>query len=366
MSERKPVCKRFLSGNCNASNCNYYHPKKKYNKSNHERQAGTKKKATYSTQNNTNNSGNDGCSKKYNNKKCHKNKSDYTNSHNREAKYSPETAEHQSSYSESDTDETSDNPLSFYCKIQKYIDINKAQRALESDSDNEKLYEYYNYPCMERTINAELAQQKKNDVSTVLNPTVHVTDVNTDTKSVVTDVKLGTFGAKLLEARAEKPGFDKNKFQSWLYNDMPNVDSITVMNLYCILLKKTEVEVLDYIKKTEAIVPDIMALLGKGLTNQKWLKELYGRFLGDSYTGIKSFTMKSIKELLTFTIVQIYLKTCLQTNNCTNNIKDIEYIISLYVCIMRIIGKLGIVLEIDDIDTIETNYNANKYNMFVC
>ena len=35
MSGRKPVCKRFLSGECNAANCKFFHPKGKKNANHH-------------------------------------------------------------------------------------------------------------------------------------------------------------------------------------------------------------------------------------------------------------------------------------------------------------------------------------------
>ena len=140
---------------------------------------------------------------------------------------------------------------------------------------------------------------------------------------------------------------------------MPNIDAISIIELYRNLLKFDEEKLLEYANKSNEIIPDIMAMIGHGLTNKKWLKELYGRFLGDSYVGIKSFNMKTIKDLLVFTIMQIYLKTQ------TCDFKNIEHMICLYVCIMKIIGKNGILLDIDPIDVIEKNYKNHMYDM-VC
>jgi hypothetical protein len=182
--------------------------------------------------------------------------------------------------------------------------------------------------------------------------------INPVTQPIITPTvaKPGTFGSKLITARF---AFDKVKFETWLNNDMPDVESISIIKIFCNLMKKTESEIIEHITNINTIIPDVMALIAHGVTNKKWLKELYGRFLGDSYTGLKTFNMKSIKDLLVFAIVQIYLKTQ------TQDFKNIEHMICLYVCIMRLIGKCGIIIDIDTVDVIEKNYNNHIYDM-VC
>lgn len=295
MSGRKPICKRFLNGECNAHNCKFYHPKPNRN----------------------------GETKHHANRQHHV---------TQPRQYQPvQAAPVQAAPVQAPKKSLADF---MYEQMINYDD--KEDRARERAR------------AREQRINAMNTEQS---VATIPTPIVPIpTPV----------AKPGSFGAKLNSYTM--PIFNKIKFQDWLYNDMPNIDSISIINLYSHLLKMSEDDVLVYCNKSTELIPDIMALLGNGLTNKKWIKELYGRFLGDSYTGIKSFNMKQIKDLLTFTLVQIYVKTCDITD--TSRLANIEKIICLYVCIMRIIGKLGIILEIDDMNTIEKNYNSNKYEMF--
>jgi hypothetical protein len=287
MAERKPVCKRFLQGECKSKNCKFYHPAKKQEKNTCNKQRTTLK----------------------------------LNTHHATTK--------SKLFVEPETPPVEADP--------------KETITYDKPPVRERFRNVYNEEIQERKriaiANFEAKKRLQAGKSIIITPNANPS----------------SFGAKL---QASQHLFDKVKFQNWLYNDMPNIDNITIINLYSKLLKKTEAEILECITKTNTIIPDIMALLGKGLTNKKWLKELHGRFLGNSYTDIKSFNMKSIKDLLTFSLVQMFLKT--SANDTTN----IEHIICLYVCIMRIIGKLGIVLDIDDIDTIERKYNSNMYAMF--
>jgi hypothetical protein len=289
MSGRKPVCKRFLNGECNAHNCKFYHPKSKQH--NHEP---TQQHVVQQPQ---------------------------------ERQCTPTQAQPTKSVAEL-----------LYEQMVNYDD--KEERARERAI------------AREQRAKATAQREKATATAPVAIPSVAVTCTPV--------AKPGSFGAKLNSY--SMPKFNKTKFQEWLYNDMPNIDGISIISLYSQLLKVSEDEILEYCNKTNELIPDIMALFGHGLTNKKWLKELYGRFLSDSYTNIKSFNMKIINDMLTFTLVQIYVKTSDISDK--SRLVNIEKIISLYVCIMRIIGKLGIVLEIDDIDTIEKKYNSNKYEMF--
>lgn len=300
MSGRKPVCKRFLNGECNAHNCKFYHPKPKQH--NHEQ--------------------------KYNNAPVH-----HENRHH--------------------------GPIQQHVVQQPQERQHTPTQAQPTKSVSEILYErMVNYDDREDRARERAIAREQREKATATTPVIIAIPSVAVTCTPV--AKPGSFGAKL--SSYSMPKFNKTKFQEWLYNDMPNIDGISIISLYSQLLKVSEDEILDYCNKTNELIPDIMALLGHGLTNKKWLKELYGRFLGDSYTGIKSCNMKIINDLLTFTLVQIYVKTSDISDK--SRLVNIEKIISLYVCIMRIIGKLGIVLEIDNIDTIEKKYNSNKYEMF--
>lgn len=284
MSGRKPVCKRFLNGECNAHNCKYYHPKQ----NNHVPQQSHSAPKTHTT------------------------------------------------------------PVQEQTK--KTVSDIIYERIINGDDREERAYERARL----RALRAREAARANVEIPSVA-------EIPTVVNIVKPVPKPGSFGAKLNTTYTLQK-FDKTKFQDWLYNDMPNIDGISIINLYTQLLKVSEDEILEYCNKTNSLIPDIMALLGHGLTNKKWLKELYGRFLSDSYTGIKSFSMKSINDLLTFTLVQIYVQTSGVSDK--SRLVNIEHIVSLYVCIMRIIGKLGIVLEIDDVNTIEKKYASNKYEMF--
>lgn len=311
MSGRKPICNRFLKGECRAHNCKFYHPKQKH--ANHESKqhdtvcTGIESPAPYNTTGVTP-------------------PNSVSGTRQMVTHHQPTQTEHKKSISEI-----------IYERMVNYDE--KAERARERARAREQRINAMN--AVRSGLQAQGAEQPVESIPTPV-------------------AKQGSFGAKLNSYTM--PKFNKIKFQEWLYTDMPNIDGISIINLYSKLLKLTEDDILVYCNKSTEIIPDIMALLGNGLTNKKWLKELYGRFLGDSYTGIKSFNMKQIKDLLTFTLVQIYVKTCDITD--TARLANIEKIICLYVCIMRIIGKLGIILEIDDINTIEKNYNSNKYEMF--
>lgn len=300
MSTRKPICERFLRGECKASNCNFFHPKKKANSHHHK------------------------------------------TSHNNAKK--PERNKPQ-------------NNIHTQTQV-----VHETIPVEESDGYNSDDYllpyeiamrDPANYEIISHTssinVNDTYVQQ-----TVVVNPSIPQQPVT---------AKPGTFGEKLITAKFEldkaKFTFDKVKFETWLNNDMPDVDNITIINLFCKLMQKTAPEIIEHITNTNIIIPDVMALFARGLTNKKWLKELHGRFLGDSYTGLKSFNMKTIKDLLIFSIVQIYKKTQ------TQDFKHIEHMICLYVCIMRLIGKIGILIEIDSIDIIEKNYNNRMYDM-VC
>jgi hypothetical protein len=301
MSGRKPVCKRFLNGECNAHNCKFYHPKPK------------QQHHVAPTQ--------------------HENRTYVAQQH---VQATPVQAKQH----------THNTPV----------------QAQPTKSVSELIYErMLNYDDKEDKARAR-ARARAQRVAAVAAaaPIIPATPSVSVIPTLV--AKPGSFGAKLNSYTM--PKFNKTKFQEWLYNDMPNIDGISIISLYSQLLKVSEDEILEYCTKTNALIPDIMALLGHGLTNKKWLKELHGRFLGESYNGIKSFNMKTINDLLTFTLVQIYVKTSDVKSSDVLSPANIEKIISLYVCIMRIIGKFGIVLEIDDINTIEKNYNSNKYEMF--
>lgn len=307
MSARKPVCKRFLKGECNASNCNFFHPKKKDN-SHHQ-------KATHQKT-------------PHNNAKKPEHRKPHNNIHTRTHVVHETVSE---PVEESDGYNSDDYLLPYEIAMR--------------DAANYEIIR----PTPSRNVSDTYVQQ-----TVVVNPVVSQQPVVTVQQPVT--AKPGTFGAKLMTA---KFAFDKAKFETWLNNDMPNVDSITIINLFCKLMKKTEPEIINHITNTNIIIPDVMALIAHGLTNKKWLKELHGRFLGNSYTGLKTFNMKTIKDLLTFSIVQIYQKTQ------TQDFKNSEHMICLYVCIMRLIGKIGILIDIDSIDIIEKNYNNNMYDM-VC
>jgi hypothetical protein len=281
MSERKPVCKRFLQGECKAKNCKFYHPEKKQNKPISHKKNTTLKLNTH---------------------------------------------------------HTTPKPI-----------------PIVEPVESTPVYEVKPVREVFRNVVSEEIQERKRASLAIIEERRRLRAENAKSIIIKPNANPQSFGAKL---QASQHLFDKVKFQNWLNNDLPNIDNITIINLYTKILKKTEPEVLECITKTNTIIPDIMALLGKGLTNKKWLKELHGRFLGNSYTDIRSFNMKSIKDLLTFAIVQLFLKTS------TNDITNIEHIICLYVCIMRIIGKFGIILDIGDIDTIERKYNTNMYAMF--
>jgi len=309
MSGRKQVCKRFLNGKCNAHNCKFYHPKQH----NHESSKNNKNKHHVPPQNHN-----------------HQKQQAMQHTHNTHVQ------------------QQQNNTVS---------DI-VYERIINGDDKEERTFERARLRDLrERREQRELAAAKANS-NVRIQPIAEIPTVD----NIVNPVpKPGSFGAKL-NTTSTLQKFDKTKFQDWLYYDMPNIDGISIINLYTQLLKVSEDEILEYCNKTNALIPDIMALLGHGLTNKKWLKELYGRFLGDSYTGIKSFNMKSINDLLTFTLVQIYVQTSGVSDK--SRLVNIEHIISLYVCIMRIIGKFGIVLAIDDINTIEKKYASNKYEMF--
>lgn len=287
MADRKPVCKRFLQGECKAKNCKFYHPVKRQ-----EKQPVNKKPPRTTLK---------------------------LNIQHTASKPIPVV----------------DPPIEDKPKVKSTTEPRTRER-------------FHNVVCEE-------IQERKRAAFAILEERRRLSAEKAKSIIIKPNANPISFGAKL---QASQHLFDKVKFQNWLYNDLPNIDNITIINLYTKLLKKTETEVLECITKTNTIIPDIMALLGKGLTNKKWLKELHGRFLGNSYTDIRSFNMKSIKDLLTFSLVQLFLKT--DANDTTN----IEHIICLYVCIMRVIGKLGIVLDIDDIDIIEKKYNTNMYVMF--
>ena len=297
MSDRKTVCKRFLKGECKRPHdCKFFHPKKKDNS--HPK----------GPRNNPN---------KHDTNKPH-------NNHREHVVPEPvATADESDGYN-------SDDYL---------LPIERVFRSGDYEIIREPVFRNNTY-----------VQQ-----SVVVTPVAPQPVAVSPVAPQVT-VKPGTFGAKLITS---KFAFDKAKFETWLNNDMPNVDSITIINLFCKLMKKNEAEIVNYITNTNIIIPDVMALIAHGLTNKKWLKELHGRFLGDSYVGMKTFNMKTIKDFLVFSIVQIYVKTQ------TQDFKNIEHMICIYVCIMRLIGKIGILIDIDSIDIIEKNYNNHMYDM-VC
>jgi hypothetical protein len=301
MSGRKPECKRFLKGECNAHNCKFYHPKKKQNNHVEPQQHVPKQHVTQPTP----------------------------------VQEQPKKSVYEILY---------DRMVNGDDREWRAADRERT-RAIRAKAD--------------ARAQAQAQAQAQNNIEAT---SVAVTTIISPPPIINPVAKPGSFGSKLNSASHTTPKFDKQKFQDWLYNDMPNIDGISIISLYSQLLKVSEAETLEYCNKTNALIPDIMALLGYGLTNKKWLKELYGRFLGDSYTGIKSFSMKAVNDLLTFTLVQIYVQT--SNDSDKSRLSNIENIISLYVCIMRIIGKLGIVLEIDDINTIEKKYASNKYEMF--
>jgi hypothetical protein len=288
MSGRKPVCKRFLKGDCNATNCNFFHPKGKNNQKPHHH---TEHKPRVHTE------------------------------HKPRVHTEPKPRMHVPAPEPTDYD--SDDYL---------LPIERAMRSG----------------------NYEIIRSQASHTNTTYVQSA-VTN-NPVPQSIIQQpvAKPGTFGSKLITS---KFAFDKTKFETWLNNDMPDVDSISIIKIFCNLMKKTESEIIEHITNLNTIIPDVMALIAHGVTNKKWLKELYGRFLGDSYTGIKSFSMKTIKDLLVFAIVQIYLKTQ------TQDFKNIEHMICLYICAMRLIGKFGIIIDIDTVDIIEKNYNNHIYDM---
>lgn len=164
---------------------------------------------------------------------------------------------------------------------------------------------------------------------------------------------------KALKAQVEAPAFTQESLNKWIINIMKIVeeeDSLII--LYTTITKKRVHDIMDFIKATHIVVPDIIAFLGRAQTNQDWLKELQIRFLDFSYTGIKSFTMDAIKPLFSFIIVQLYVK-------CKyNNYDQLDKFVGLFICIIKLIQKLGIVIELEEYSTVEYNWNAGLYEIW--
>ena len=162
-----------------------------------------------------------------------------------------------------------------------------------------------------------------------------------------------------LKALADAPAFTQDKINKWIADIMKIIeDEDSLITLYTKLTGKRPVEIMDLIKSTHIVVPDVIAFLGRAITNQDWLKELHIRFLDFAYSGIKSFTMEAIKPLFSFVIVQLYIKS----NN--NNYENLDKLVGLFVCTIKLIQKLGIVIELEDYSTIEYNWNAGLYEMW--
>lgn len=170
-----------------------------------------------------------------------------------------------------------------------------------------------------------------------------------------------TFGNILLEnERAAKYCFEKKKFKEWLVESLPaSFDYIIIIDMFASITKLSKAEAIPHVIKVNSYIPDIVMLFGKAQTNKDWLKELQLRFLDPaSYDGISKFTMNNIKPILTFTLVQMFVKSE------TANLNDTDKLIALYICIMRIISKKNLVLAIDDLDTIEHKYNSKEYEIW--
>ena len=161
------------------------------------------------------------------------------------------------------------------------------------------------------------------------------------------------------KALAEAPAFTQEKINKWIVDIMKIIEAEdSLIMLYTKLTGKRAVEVMDLIKTTHIVVPDVIAFLGRAITNQDWLKELQLRFLDFSYSGIKSFSMDAIKPLFSFVIVQLYVK-------CNyKNYENLDKLVGLFVCIIKLIQKLGIVIEMEDYTTVEYKWNAGFYEMW--
>lgn len=360
MSERKPICKRFMQGICNANDCKFFHPKQKQKQRQHPHHH------------------------------QHQHQHPHQHPHQHQRQY-----ERQHEYNEPNTYNTNVSHVSQPSQqIQQAPKLSafefmyqSAVKASARETESEARALDRAYAARERAACKQNTNTTTNtNTSTNTNVTINavVIQPNIITRTPITpsitpsitppitpsitppiapmaipNANPGTFGAKLNSYIM--PTFNKYKFQTWL-GILPD-DSCSLINIYSKLLNMSEDEILKHSIESNNLIIDIMALLGKGLTNKKWLKELYGRFLGESYKGIMSFNMKTIRELLTFALVQIYLNTSPDIVNVPN-LANIAQLVCIYVCIMRIIGKLGIMIEISDFDTIENNYNSNMYDMF--
>jgi hypothetical protein len=169
-----------------------------------------------------------------------------------------------------------------------------------------------------------------------------------------------TFGKALKTNSITKASFDKQAFITWLDETLPaEVKCSEIVDLLLKITKKKKVDILKYAADANYYAHETAMLFVNAKTNQDWLKELQIRFLDvTSYDGIKSFTMSRVKELLTFTLIQLFIKS----NN--QDLEDIDKLVALYVCIMRIISKKRIAVEIDDYDIIISKYASRTYEMW--
>ena len=169
-----------------------------------------------------------------------------------------------------------------------------------------------------------------------------------------------TFGEALKTNLITKASFDKQAFIKWLDETLPaEVKCSEIVDLLLKITKKKKVDILKYAADANYYAHETAMLFVNAKTNQDWLKELQIRFLDvTSYDGIKSFTMSRVKELLTFTLIQLFIKS----NN--QDLEDIDKLVALYVCIMRIISKKRIAVEIDDYDIIISKYASRTYEMW--
>ena len=169
-----------------------------------------------------------------------------------------------------------------------------------------------------------------------------------------------TFGKLIKQNLITKSSFDKQAFITWLDETLPaEVSCLTIVNLLIKITKKGRVDILKYAIDANCHTHEIAMLFIHAKTSQDWLKELQIRFLDViSYDGIKSFTMARVKELLTFTLIQLFIKSSHQ------DLEDIDKLVALYVCIMRIISKKRLIVEIDDYDIIISKYASRTYEMW--
>lgn len=169
-----------------------------------------------------------------------------------------------------------------------------------------------------------------------------------------------TFGKMLKQTLITKSSFDKQAFITWLDETLPaEVSCLSIVDLLIKITKKARVDILKYAIDANCHTHEIAMLFIHAKTSQDWLKELQIRFLDvTSYDGIKSFTMARVKELLTFTLIQLFIKSSQQ------DLEDIDKLVALYVCIMRIISKKRLAVEIDDYDIIISKYASRTYEMW--